>query len=216
MGVAPYYEDSSVTIYHGDCRDVLPDIRCNGAAIADPPYNVGLKYGADTDDTRADYAEWCTEWFGLLRQSVTGPVAISCGMVNVGLWNTIEVPTWMLAWHKPAAMGRCVVGFNNWEPILLYGKTPSQIVDVIRAPIRPDSSMDGHPCPKPLEWAAQQIGALTKAGDTVVDPFLGSGTTVLAAKNMNRRAIGIEIEERYCEIAARRLSQEVLDLGGAA
>lgn len=206
----PYYEHGGITIYHGDCREVLPTLAIADAVVTDPPYNVGLKYGSGTDDSRDDYRDWCAEWFGMLSAPIR---AISCGVANVGLWWTIHPPTWILAWHKPAAMGRCVVGFNNWEPILLYGKPKRTIVDVVRATITPNAEVDGHPCPKPLEWAAQQINALTQDGALIVDPFCGSGTTMKAAKNLGRRAIGIEIEERYCEIAAKRLSQEVLDLG---
>jgi site-specific DNA-methyltransferase (adenine-specific) len=109
-------------------------------------------------------------------------------------------------------MGRCAVGFNNWEPIALYGKPPRAITDVIRAPIVTSENEGGHPCPKPLEWAAGQIAVLSNPCQVIIDPFMGSGTTLRAAKDLGRKAIGIEIEERYCEIAARRLDQTVLAL----
>lgn len=204
----PYYESGGITIYHGDCREVLPGISAD-TCITDPPYNVGLTYGAGTNDTRADYRDWCAEWFGAIDAPL---IAVSSGVANVGMWWTIKPPTWVLAWHKPAAMGRCVVGFNNWEPILLYGKPRGTIVDVIRAGVIPSGEVEGHPCPKPYEWAAKQIALLSPEGGSVLDPFMGSGTTAKAAKNLNRPYIGIEIEERYCEIAAKRLSQEVLAL----
>jgi site-specific DNA-methyltransferase (adenine-specific) len=74
----------------------------------------------------------------------------------------------------------------------------------------------GHPTQKPLLTARVPINYSTELGNTVLDPFMGSGTTLRAAKDLGRKAIGIEIEERYCEIAAERLAQEVLDLGAAA
>lgn len=80
----------------------------------------------------------------------------------------------------------------------------------------PPVEVDGHPCPFPIELPKRCILATTDPGDVVLDPFMGSGTTLRAAKDLGRRAIGIEIEERYCEIAAKRLAQEVLDLGGVA
>jgi len=76
----------------------------------------------------------------------------------------------------------------------------------------PPVEIDGHPCPYPIELPTRCIGATTLHGDMVLDPFMGSGTTLRAAKDLGRRAIGIEIEERYCEIAARRLDQTVLAL----
>ena len=76
----------------------------------------------------------------------------------------------------------------------------------------PPSDIDGHPCPFPVTLAVRCISATTRPSETVLDPFMGSGTTLLAAKSLGRRAIGIEIEERYCEIAAQRCSQEVLGL----
>ena len=68
----------------------------------------------------------------------------------------------------------------------------------------------GHPCPRPLDQMKFIVTALTEENDTILDPFMGSGTTLVAAKNLGRKAIGIEIEEKYCEIAVKRLRQEVL------
>jgi len=78
-----------------------------------------------------------------------------------------------------------------------------------------DNSVDrnGHPAPFPMRLATDHITSWSNAGDTILDPFMGSGTTLRAAKDLNRKAIGIEIEEKYCEIAAKRLGQEVFDLG---
>jgi hypothetical protein len=82
--------------------------------------------------------------------------------------------------------------------------------------VNPERNVPGHPCPFPLTIAARCIGASCPPGGVALDPFMGSGTTLRAAKDLGRKAIGIEIEERYCEIAAKRLSQRVLDLHGEA
>jgi site-specific DNA-methyltransferase (adenine-specific) len=210
----PYYVDDAVTIYQGDCREILPAIadQFAQAVITDPPYNVGIKYGAATNDARGDYAAWCAGWFRDCRR-IASAVAVTPGIANVGQWYRMgDDPNWILAWHKPAAMGRCLVGFNNWEPILLWGKAVRAGTDVVVAPIVADSALDGHPCPKPLKWATTLVGLLSQPGDLVVDPFCGSGTTMRAARDMGRRYVGIEIDERYCEMATRRLAQGALEV----
>lgn len=176
------------------------------AVITDPPYNVDLDYATYMDD-RPDYADWCGEWFAELRRICRGPMAISVGQANLSEWARIAPPDWWLAWWKPAAMGRCVVGFNNWEPIALYGTPAVAASDVIRATIKPDDSLKGHPCPKPYEWASKQIHLLTLAGATIFDPFMGSGTTGVACAKMNRNFIGCEIDPTYFAIAQRRIEQ---------
>lgn len=211
----PYYSDDFATIYHGDCREVLSEITAD-VAITDPPYNVGIAYGDGTNDTRSDYAEWCGSWFRELR-SKCRVVALTPGIANVGLWTAIEEPLWMVAWNKPAAMGRAPLGFNNWEPVLVWGepKRPA-FADAFTAPLVTRDDLGDHPCPKPLKWGTWLVGRLTSESDVVVDPFVGSGTVLVAAKQAGRKCVGIEVEERFCELAAKRLAQEVLDFGGVA
>ena len=96
-------------------------------------------------------------------------------------------------------------GFNNWEPILLYG-FDSLTNDVVSA--RNYRDIEDHPTTKPIQLMMRLLLRLPEGA--ILDPFMGSGTTLRAAKDLGHRAIGIEIEERYCEIAAKRLSQEVL------
>lgn len=197
----------TVTLHHGDCLDFLRTLPSGSvdAVVTDPPYNVGLDY-ASTDDRRADYAEWCLSWFSELQRICRGPIAISIGQANLSQWATIAPPTWWLAWWKPAAMGRCVVGFNNWEPIALYGKTVKATCDVIRATITPDPDLIGHPCPKPLEWGVKQVDMLTREGDTVLDSFMGTGTVGVACVNSGRSFIGCEIDAGYFKKAERRIA----------
>jgi site-specific DNA-methyltransferase (adenine-specific) len=212
--MTPYYDHAGITIYHGDCREILPTLSLGvrRVAITDPPYNVGVTYGETTDDRRVDYEVWCSAWFSALRRSAA-VVALTPGIVNVSMWCRIAEPNWIVAWLKPAAMGRSPLGFNNWEPVLLYGQTRNRGgVDVLTACIQPDAALEGHPCPKPLAWASGLLSRLAGRDDEIVDPFCGSGTTLLAAKQRGYRATGVEIEERYCEIAAMRLQQDVLPL----
>jgi len=190
------------TLYQGDCLEILPTLGKVDAAITDPPYGVNFKYESH-DDTNHGYKEWCAEWKQELDNVVDGPMAISCGIANIQDWAN---PTWILCWHKPASMGRCAVGFNNWEPVLIYGKVRNgQIADVFKAPILPDKSLDGHPCPKPLGWGMALVERITKLEDIILDPFAGSGTTGVACAKLGRKFIGIELEPKYFDIACKRI-----------
>jgi DNA modification methylase len=91
------------------------------------------------------------------------------------------------------------------HPVLFYGKDPKMPNAYANGKISTATAPDnGHPCPKPLQWMVWLVNRCSFDGETVLDPFMGSGTTLVAAKQLQRHAIGIEIEERYCEIAARR------------
>ena len=209
----PYYDHAGIQIFHGDCREILPTLPKVDLVLTDPPYNVGIEYGSGTDDSKseADYRGWCHGWF--LQCKLLGKtIALTPGIVNLKTWYAIEPPKWVCAWHKPAAMGRSPFGFCNWEPVLVWGRGNGAVgVDVVVAPIIPSEEVDGHPCPKPLRWATKLIQLLAGESGPILDPFMGSGTTLRAAKDLGRKAIGIEIEERYCEIAANRLAQQVLE-----
>lgn len=204
----PYFEEDGITIYCGDCREILPSLSPVDLVLTDPPYNVGIDYGEGTNDKRDDFKEWMAPILLECLRSKT--VLLTPGQVRLADYSSIYPWKWLLCWWKPAAMGRSPVGFCNWEPVAMWGKGSTSGCDFVRAPIVPDQALDGHPCPKPLEWAAGLISLFPDA-KTILDPFMGSGTTLRAAKDLGRKAIGIEINERYCEIAAKRLSQKVLE-----
>lgn len=210
--IAPYYSDDSVTIYHGDCIEILPTLDHADAGFADPPYNYGFDYGPDFDDKRpdAEYEAWCGEWFELLMAR-TDRTYITPGHGNLGQWLPRK-PAGVAAWFKPGnPSGAGIFQFCEWEPILVWGKGRIGGSDVYRATLNPDFKGDtGHPCPKPLKLLT---GILARSKATsVIDPFMGSGTTLRAAKDLGMRAIGIDQNERYCELAAHRMAQEVLGL----
>jgi DNA modification methylase len=120
-------------------------------------------------------------------------------------------PDWTLGWFRPGSVQRAAGGgFSHWEPLLVYGKNPMPF-DAKEFIANTGEGGNGHPCAKPLPVFKWIVSAASPTDGLIVDPFMGSGTTLRAAKDLGRRAIGIEIEERYCEIAAKRLSQEVLD-----
>lgn len=196
----PYYQDESATIYHGDCREIMPELPPVDVVVADPPYGMGK---AEWDAAIVPVAEW------LPAARDVAPVALFCGVR--GMFDYPR-PDWIAAWVRLGSTQRngSLGGFNNWEPILLYD-IPTLVNDVIATPNFRSPVTGGHPTPKPIKLLVALLARMP-AG-TVLDPFMGSGTTLVAAKNLGRKSIGIEIEERYCEIAAQRLSQGVLDLG---
>ena len=215
--MTPYYNADGITIYHGDCREIMPKLGDVGIdlVLADPPYNVGIEYGEKTDDQRQNeiYTEWTREWaghaFDLCGKAVVFP-GYGVGLAHIPMWWSIRKPSAMGFWYKPGIMAQSWIGYADAEPYLYWGPRVGGTVTV-KSSIVPTSETAGHPCPKPIDLYRK---LLTKfKGTVVLDPFLGSGTTTRAAKDLGLAAIGIEIEERYCEIAAKRLAQGVLDLG---
>jgi DNA modification methylase len=194
--VKPYYEHAGITIYHGDCRELLPMLQAD-LVVTDPPYGMRK---AEWDEAIVPVNEWLPTAVAL------GPVALFCGVR--GLFDYPR-PDWTGAWVRLASTQRngSLRGFNNWEPILFYGVTELSN-DVIAVSNRRE--IDGHPTPKPVRLMSALLSRMPDG--IVADPFCGTGTTLVAAKRAWQNAIGIEIEERYCEIAAKRLSQEVLPL----
>ena len=209
----PYYLDEAVTIYHGDCREIFPYIASSALVLTDPPYGTDIKY--DTyDDSRGNLMEL----IGFISQVViptSRRTLITCGNGNQHLY---PPPTWTLAWViGEAGAGRCSWGFLCWQPILAYGKDPYLAAGMGG---RPDSitllqsSPDTiHPCPKPMTlWRKLIMRASVDKSEVIVDPFMGSGTTLRAAKDLGYKAIGIDVSEAYCEEAAKRMSQMVMEL----
>lgn len=220
----PYYEHNGITIYHGDCREILPGISCD-AVLTDPPY--GLKaarkgsFGAGVKRhmsglvtgkaiPRRDYGDAAWDDQPCPQELIDQVMAAAPKVI---LWggNYFRVPpskAW-LVWDKMRGetdYADCELAYTNLN------------VPVRRLRYRWNGFLQEpghhehrwHPTQKPLpvmHWCLRLLGAGVR---TVFDPFMGSGTTLVAAKETGRRAIGCDTEERYCEIAARRLMQEVL------
>lgn len=216
--VTPYYDEAGITIYHADCREVLPTLGVDiDLLLADPPYNVGCAYDEYNDSReQADYEVWSQQWWDA-AQIATNRQVVFPGHGNLGMWHRLSglsgvmrKPSGIGCWYKPGnPAGGGVFQHCEWEPFLLYGAAKG-IPDVIRATVNHQFSVGTHPCPKPL-LLYRTILAKGRA-ESVIDPFAGSGTTLRAAKDLGIRGVGIEISEAYCEIAAKRLAQEVLAL----
>jgi site-specific DNA-methyltransferase (adenine-specific) len=204
--VKPYYESDGITIYHGDCREVIPTLGRVVATITDPPYGCGK---AEWDET------FPTEWYSLCA-AISDRIVIITG--SAGLKDTIPLVgadfVDVIAARNMNGMTRGPIGFGNWLAAVVAKGKPSQGINCFDFTVQ--SLMPNHPSPKPLPYMVRLIGRVTKESDSILDPFMGSGTTLRAAKDLGRRAIGIEIEERYCEIAVKRLSQSVFDFSEEA
>ncbi len=198
----PYYDDGQAVIYHGDCREVLPGLAPMGVLLTDPPYGHGERWQGGTWGAAPMYED-ARRWDHVVdAETVTACVgAAHEAIIWGGNYYALRPSRCWLAWLKSSLMPTLADFELAWTSF----DRPSKVW-------REDRNPDGprvHPTQKPLslmEWC------LALAPGTVLDPFAGSGTTLLAAKNLGRTAIGIEIEERYCEIAAKRLQQEVLPL----
>lgn len=215
----PYYEQDGITIYHGDCRDVLPLLSGESyALVTDPPFGIDFDYGG-YDDARDSYPELMRDLVRLTDPLVgNGPRFVWQGMPNADKWHQWFPPGFRLfAACKGFVQYRPVAIQYSWDPIIFWGELEGEPNAAVKdyhvqrlAPFGAGRERIDHPCPRPLEQVRHVIASGTTKTRTVLDPFMGSGTTLRAAKDLGRKAIGIEIEERYCEVAAKRMAQAVL------
>jgi len=216
--MTPYYADDLVTIYHGDCREF--DLAALGAdvIVTDPPYGIAYSSGMGGKYLNAEIAgDTTTETRdSILARWGDGPALV------FGSWKMPRpaATRHVLIWEKGDHVGMGDLALP-WRPnteeiyVLGTGFVGHRGTSVLRcnapSPNFTPPQYRYHPTEKPLPL---MVALLSKCPPGVVlDPFLGGGSTLVAAKSLGRRAIGIEIEERYCETAARRCSQEVLGLG---
>lgn len=201
----PYYDHAGITIYHGDCLEIVPTLGGFDLLLTDPPYGIGEHGGACRTRGRPGYAKhanlgWDTarpepEVFSVIL--ATAPVAIIWGGNYFA--DLLPATSGWLYWRK-------MMGGDFSDGELAWTSRNAALREFTKCPKGINKQ---HPCEKPIELFKWCIGL---AGDvqTILDPFAGSGTTGRAAKDLGRKATLIEREERYCEIAANRLSQEVL------
>lgn len=201
----PYYSHAGITIYHGDCREILPQVGRVDLILTDPPYGIGI--AANPVRQKFEKSDWdaCApseEILHALRFLSRFQVIWGGNYFDLPprkgflVWNKVQPEDFTLAMAEQAWT-------NIDRPAKLF---TMRVVGYIKE----------HPTEKPVELMQWCIRQAPEDCNTVLDPFMGSGTTLVAAKNLGRKAIGIEMEERYCEIAAKRLSQEVFDFPASA
>jgi site-specific DNA-methyltransferase (adenine-specific) len=240
--VRPYYEDALTTIYHGDCLEVMSALASEsvGAVITDPPYSSGTRQS--TNRTAGAIPKRGERWSrgGILWDSSFSTFGISMLLnhafretkrllVDGGhLYSFIDWRHYPMLTLTMEASGLFINNLLVWDKgvYALGGNYRSQHELIVFASRGPAEELTGHdignviqsqrvsggdhPTEKPLDL----LGKILKYASPglVLDPFLGSGTTLVAAKSLGRKSIGVDVEERYCEMAAKRLAQETLGL----
>jgi len=207
---APYYQDDYCTIYHGDCRDILPHLPKIDLVLTDPPYNAGKDYGAYKDNLPTNkYQDSMTRIVSLSRVVAKNQFWVA-PRYQMQFWSSLFTDGHLITIRR-GARGPFRGGWSDqFEVAWAVGK-PNYCEKDLWEDIRLKGEgyffreeTYGHPGYTPYRIMARAIRLLSTA--SVLDPFMGSGTTLRAAKDLGRKAIGIEIEEKYCEIAAKRLS----------
>lgn len=273
MSPTPYYSDEFVTLYLGDCLEVLPTLGPVDAVVTSPPY-AEQRAGQYASIPETKFPAWTVAWMDAvplasdgsaiinirphLRDGFLSPYVLRTRMALLDAgWGECEE----MIWHKPGGGGP--FGSNQrprrtWESLLWFSRNrrpwvdvkangeltrqeyvrrrptkgvgdyiggvgnavagvPARCGDLVVVATGPSNiGSEGHPAPYPPQLATWCMKLICKPGGTVLDPFTGSGSTLFAAKSLGRKAIGIEQNEPYCEIVARRLAQGVLDFGAVS
>ena len=230
--MTPYYTEPGIEIYHGDCLEVLPNIPDGSVdmVLTDPPYKMTkqgkscrpnyMKSGQGDnlfDGKLPDTSEWMKLCFDKLRDDAHFYVFTNINSLPEYL-DTAKKSGFML--HNVISMIKDTKMPNRWylkytELVLFFRKgkafpindMTSRDYEFVQTPTLKSGKV--HISQKPLSFIEKLVANSSKENEIVLDPFMGSGTTLRAAKDLGRRAIGIEIEEKYCEIAVKRLRQEV-------
>jgi len=262
--VKQFYDHDGITIYHGDCLEIMPNLHDIGQIVTSPPFNAGMEYEKTTWTSLAEFNQFTEEWVSLAAETLrpggwfccevqdmhispehphalSGQKEQSCmgthakiimrliaqGMIFKGsaIWNRGR-------WSGNAARLTCAPGspaLLMHHSNLIFARKPGGRPGAYEHPelsnaekaiwcrsvwdhITPQD-VKGHPCAMPLKMAVGFIKCWSLPPDTILDPFCGSGTTLLAAKQLRRKACGIELSEAYCELAVHRLSQGVFSFG---
>ena len=231
--VEPYFEANGITLYHGDCRDILPTLGPVDHVITDPPYEaeahtLGRRGGADHsghygEARPLDFAamDAPTRYYvgGEMARLANGWILVFCQVEAAMLWRYALCParyTRTQIWRKPDGSPQ----FTGDRPGMGY----ESIVTAWGGPSRMKwngggrhgvyealtvKAGTGHTTEKPEPLMRDLVSLFTDLGETILVPFCGSGTTLVAAYQLGRKAIGIELEEKWCEVAARRLEREM-------
>ncbi|MCK5605370.1 site-specific DNA-methyltransferase [Candidatus Pacearchaeota archaeon] len=220
-----YYDHAGITIYHGDCLEIMPELDPVDLVLTDPPYDIHAGHGGGFLGERRSLVETGGFTDGGVDYSfldLFGSWFCFCSFKQLStlLEKSFKSPrNQLLTWNKPNPIPTVnnkylpdveyiVHGFQRGR---LFGEYKDKSTFFL---YKCGSKETEHPNEKPITLMKKLIILGTELNEIILDPFMGSGTTLVAAKELGRKAIGIELEEKYCEIAAERLSQEVFDFKG--
>jgi site-specific DNA-methyltransferase (adenine-specific) len=209
MPLKPYFETDLGTLYCGDCLEIMPQLDQVDLVLTDPPYGVEAttqksQYDGSFSTDNAEYIEKIVVASILpLCRKLSSMVILTCGIKNMWIY---PKPDSFGVFYYPAAVSWQAWGAADTNPILYYGKCSKK--GHLSWSSSEQAPKNGHPCPKPIGQWSKLVLRFSELGQCVLDPFIGSGTTAVACEQLNRRWIGIEISEKYCEISAKRIERE--------
>lgn len=212
----PYYAHAGITIYHGDCREILPQLESVDLVLTDPPYGMAEHLTKVGENSASRWRKHFSEKLHWDVSTVDEAIPLLMELAKDaiiwgGQFYALPRMRGWLIWNKIIrnwSASECELAWTTLDQ-------PNRAFDYSHGELASEGK-HFHPTQKPLplmKWCIQQA-RYDDLPLMILDPFMGSGTTLRAAKDLGRRAIGVEIEEKYCEIAAKRLSQEVFEFSG--
>ena len=222
-----YYEEENIQIYNADCLEVLPQLEKVDLCLTDPPYGIGFVYQEkEKTNNPEDYHKFIMPFFNEMKRVSKKFVAMAQATKYMRyFWQWYGDNIRIFIGYKTFVSLRNTFMNYAYEPWVFYlqkdidirinGK-PDRNLDWVKcdtAGLRNPNNLERqHPSPKPVSMLKAIINNFTNPNDLILDPFLGSGTTAVACKELGRRCIGIEINSTYCDIAIKRLKNTQKDL----
>ncbi|MDB4312027.1 site-specific DNA-methyltransferase [bacterium] len=197
------------TLYLGDCMEILPTLDKVDAVVTDPPFNVGKDFDNDNLSTN-EWIAFCSNLAATISLIKPINVLIEVGKNDTHMRSAFDSfmrYRWAIALNYTNAMRNGAVGYSNFGLVLWYGeKCYMRFMDRIDCPLTSTKAEFSHPSPKEIEHYTRLVQMFSLPEHTILDPFMGSGTTGVACANLGRKFIGIEIEEKYFDIACERIT----------
>lgn len=212
----------NATLYLGDCREILPTLHMVDAVVTDPPFGIGFKYESHIDDP-AEYEVFLMSVIAATR-AISKPGAVHFwfqAMKRCAEFHRWFPPGWRIyAAAKNFVQMRPTAMQYAYDPVVVWWEEGEAyragkerlardfyVANTAAVVSDPTAIQRGHPAPRPLDQMKEIVASYTRPGGTVLDPFMGSGTTGVACLNLGRKFIGIEMEPKYFEIACTRIEQ---------